>query len=69
MGDILNNDQIVELQEAFSLFDRDGDGNLLVFFKLFLNDILVCLGLGTDESSNFYLNRVFVSRSLLNIYM
>ncbi|MCD9642795.1 hypothetical protein HAX54_029808 [Datura stramonium] len=29
-GDILNNDQIVELQEAFSLFDRDGDGCITV---------------------------------------
>ncbi|KAJ8558039.1 hypothetical protein K7X08_004805 [Anisodus acutangulus] len=30
MGDVLNNDQIVELQEAFSLFDRDGDGCITV---------------------------------------
>ncbi|MCD7466178.1 myosin I light chain Cam2 [Datura stramonium] len=26
MGDILNEEQIVEFQEAFSLFDKDGDG-------------------------------------------
>lgn len=26
MADVLNEEQIVEFQEAFSLFDKDGDG-------------------------------------------
>ncbi|KAF3663584.1 Calmodulin-3 [Capsicum annuum] len=30
MGDILNEDQIVEFQEAFNLFDKDGDGCISV---------------------------------------
>jgi hypothetical protein len=34
MAEILNEDQIVEIKEAFCLFDKDGDGKN--FFLLFL---------------------------------
>jgi Ca2+-binding EF-hand superfamily protein len=43
MADQLTDDQISEFKEAFSLFDKDGDGTLLFFslslsqFQMFLN--------------------------------
>lgn len=42
MADILNAEQIVELQEAFSLFDKDGDGVLIYFIFLFLSIYTYC---------------------------
>lgn len=42
MADQLTDDQISEFKEAFSLFDKDGDGTLFFFwssycFKCFVN--------------------------------
>lgn len=37
MAEILNEDQIVEIKEAFCLFDKDGDGkqkNLYPFYNI-----------------------------------
>ncbi|XP_042059776.1 calmodulin-2/4-like isoform X1 [Salvia splendens] len=48
MADILNAEQIVELQEAFSLFDKDGDGVLIsTSFSCFYQ----CIMLLIDESA------------------
>ena len=47
MADQLTDDQISEFKEAFSLFDKDGDGQILsplsdVSFFLLLSDLLIC---------------------------
>ena len=41
MGDQLTNDQIFEFKEAFSLFDKEGDGQYLNLF-LILSIITFC---------------------------
>ena len=33
MGDVLSEEQIAEFQEAFCLFDKDGDGKLVLINK------------------------------------
>lgn len=40
MAEQLTEEQIAEFKEAFSLFDKDGDGKIIVFCWLFL--ILQC---------------------------
>jgi Ca2+-binding EF-hand superfamily protein len=44
MADQLTDDQITEFKEAFSLFDKDGDGMFLdLSFALFLGVFLLLL--------------------------
>lgn len=39
MADQLTDDQISEFKEAFSLFDKDGDGQLFTIPNIFLHNI------------------------------
>jgi len=53
MADQLTDDQISEFKEAFSLFDKDGDGKILslvlvFFFFFFLNFFYLILFLLFD---------------------
>lgn len=45
MADQLTEEQIAEFKEAFSLFDKDGDGEFWVHLELSLRDRQVNLGL------------------------
>ena len=50
MGEVLNQEQIVEFKEAFSLFDKDGDGsfysilslNTTIYIYLHLSHFFFC---------------------------
>jgi len=35
MAEILNEDQIVEIKEAFCLFDKDGDGKQIFLYPFY----------------------------------
>ncbi|KAK6159002.1 hypothetical protein DH2020_006316 [Rehmannia glutinosa] len=43
MADQLTDDQISEFKEAFSLFDKDGDGLTLFFCQFMLHNFLCCI--------------------------
>lgn len=47
MADQLTDEQISEFKEAFSLFDKDGDGNYIVFPFIFS----ICIRLDLLECS------------------
>lgn len=48
MADVLSEEQIVEFKEAFSLFDKDGDG--FSFYSLLLLHLFLCI------YTTFYMN-------------
>lgn len=63
MGEILSEEQIVEFQEAFSLFDKDGDGTEFVWYQnLFLFLAFLCSKRKRDWSflAEFVIENVFM---------
>ena len=54
MADQLTEEQIAEFKEAFSLFDKDGDGELILIIRVclvFFNGWSVHLRRSTDKSN------------------
>jgi hypothetical protein len=46
MADQLTDDQIAEFKEAFSLFDKDGDGMIPIIFRFLVSKIALVLVMG-----------------------
>jgi len=43
MAEILNEDQIVEIKEAFCLFDKDGDGKQKIYILLTISPYFISI--------------------------